>query len=416
MYFDPTKFFPIDTPVKEQGPRPRHLPGSPRRAPRLPPRPRVPAWTPPRLPPRVPRVPGMVPAARFIPGVGLAVTVAGIAVALYEHYPFNNTNNAHKFLPQGWVECFDCGRRPNAPDYGNAQVPALTGWRGTGGSGCSLPCLSGQSAGSEGAMMAGPTETFTIGAGINGAYLQDTRTGSGITRARQDRQIVRKAGTANAGPRQFVFHRVSAAPMPNPNIVRALPFVPSPNIEPGVPTVPTPAPEPVPTNWQFSTTPPGAPPPPPHTRSAPRPREKHNKNMSTTKAFGIWAWKMLDNVAELTEIVASFYDALPADIRKAAKCGKGINIGQYGTAVNVCMLQTMYDHWDKIDAADAFMNLAKNVAEDMTIGQFHKMVDKFLPPDAGFDRTIALYGVNSLEAEAAIAGKLKELFAVLGLE
>lgn len=140
------------------------------------------------------------------------------------------------------------------------------------------------------------------------------------------------------------------------------------------------------------------------------------KTQSRAAKVGIFLWDVLDTIAELSEIGGSLYDALPLDVRKKWNCADGINIGQYGTDMNRCKADALWHNWHKLDTAEAIMNIAKNVAEDMTIGQFHKWLSKITPPGFSWQKTALTHLSSHLGPEAYIAARLKELFRFLGLE
>lgn len=144
-------------------------------------------------------------------------------------------------------------------------------------------------------------------------------------------------------------------------------------------------------------------------------RYKERKMLSRAARIGIAAWDILDQYSELSEIGGAFWDALPKDIQKAARCPKNFTFGQYGNDLNRCQLDTLVANWDKIDPVEAFKNLAKNAVEDMTIGQFHKFLAKFYPPGISFQRTAITHAASKAKPEAYISGRLKELWEFLGI-
>ena len=180
---------------------------------------------------------------------------------------------------------------------------------------------------------------------------------------------------------------------------------------------PAPAPHPGEGSWQYTPNGPG-------TGGKPRPSGskppaagvKEKKVMSRAKKIGIALWGMLDDYAELSEIVGGFYDALPEDVRQKWNCADGINIGQYGTAANKCMGDALWHNWHLLDPNEAFMNVAKNIAEDMTIGAFHKFMSSFVPAGFSWQKTAMAHALSKTDVEAYMAKHLKELFRFLGLE
>lgn len=197
-------------------------------------------------------------------------------------------------------------------------------------------------------------------------------------------------------------------PAINPNVVRA-----SPAEAPAEwPQAATPVAEPVAWQWWSGT----GPPPVQHSSQPPRKGEKENKNRSTAARVGQYGWRLLDNVSELSEIAGALYDALPEEVREKWGCAKGVNIGQYGSDFNTCKMQALLHNWHSLDGRQAFMNIAKNVAEDMTIGAFHKFLSKISPPGFSWQKTAVTHLTSKLEVEAYISKRLKELFRFLGLE
>lgn len=192
---------------------------------------------------------------------------------------------------------------------------------------------------------------------------------------------------------------------PDPNPTRGSPGQdPSPWPEP-------PAPDLAPSEWGRSSD--GT--PPRHTSEPPPRGAREKKDMSRAKRFGIWAWNMLDTIAELSEIGGSLYDALPPEVRERWNCAEGLNIGQYGSDINACRMDALWHNWHHLDTDAAWRNIAKNIVEDMTIGQFHKWLAKVTPK--GFvSRTAFTHGLAQLQPEPYIAARLKELFEYLGID
>ena len=143
-------------------------------------------------------------------------------------------------------------------------------------------------------------------------------------------------------------------PRPDPNEIRFQPAYP-PEPDPYAPE-PSRPPKPWEVPWYWTDAPPQAPPPAPHKRQPPDRNTKEKKVMSRAKKIGILLWNILDNVAEFSEIGAALYDALPAEIRARAGCpkpsapttsgyGATTNVGQYGSSMNGCMVQTLWTNW-----------------------------------------------------------------------
>lgn len=226
--------------------------------------------------------------------------------------------------------------------------------------------------------------------------------------------------------------------LPNPNWVRNLPgqrpgTTPHPQAPPNPGEVPAPAPPaPLPPDPR-----PGVPFPsprtdfeqaandvvggliggsPPHARQPPRRNERENKNQSRAAKLGIAGFRALDTFSELSEIGQAFWDALPEEVKKAARCRtKNLQIGQYGAAINKCQLRAIINNWDKIDTNEAWKNIAKNLVEDMSIGEFHRWLAKAYPPGISFKRTAATHALSQVDPEAYISARLKELWEFLGV-
>ncbi|ATW62976.1 hypothetical protein [Citromicrobium phage vB_Cib_ssDNA_P1] len=345
---------------------------------------------------------------RVIPVIGGIMTAAEILDALTMENP------EPLGMPAPWYKAGDCGTRPCDPPYvrfGGQNSCAFGPYQGVFG-GHIFNCAASQGT---------PWEPWgtpvVVPANANRTiFLRSlASSGSGLIRARNDAAwwIGGTHPTLTSVPYNVPY---IAAPSPligqpiNPNALRNMPSAPpEPAIAPSTP-------EPVPDYWQWSNTPPGEPPPRQHQRRRPRKNEKEKKSLSRAARVGIFLWNLMDTVSELSEIGGAIYDALPEEIREKANCPEGINIGQYGSDFNACMADTLWKHWDKLDPAEMFMNIAKNVAEDMTIGAFHKFLDKMYPPGFSWRKTFGTHALAQTDMEAYIAKRLKELFTFLGLE
>jgi hypothetical protein len=166
----------------------------------------------------------------------------------------------------------------------------------------------------------------------------------------------------------------SLNPPAEPNMVRA---------SPGYPVNPSPAPEaPVAVpyiGWQ--STPPGQPPAPTHSSRPPRKGEKERKTRS--KQILIWLFRFLDTLSELSEILDSFYEALPDDVKDRWEKGRGSrgfldNAGQYGIDGADWKVQALWHNWHRVDTELALRNIARNSLQDELYGLLHKG----LPPGA----------------------------------
>lgn len=344
---------------------------------------------------------------RLVPGLALG---AAAATALDGWY----YRRLDPWLPGsgGWYLYHDCGTRPGAPPYVLSQ-----GYYGprirTAGSNTFPGCVAGQS-------MTGAIDAFAgIPANIPSIartiFLYDVGLTAGTQRGRID--LVWWRSTTGPSP-AFRFNPVGFAPapwsMPDPNVMRGAPGTPP---EPAPPTPgavpPAPAPAPLPPAWGW--TPGGGFRPPQHVRQPPGGNARDRKNVSRAAKIGRFLWGLLDTASELSEIGGAFWDALPEEIRERYGCTDAVSIGQYGFDLTTCKGRALWENWDQIDTAEAFKNLAKNVVEDMTIGQFHRWLSKMYPPGVSFQKTAATTALSKLQPEAYIAARLKELWEFLGI-
>lgn len=410
MYLKVDRYGDI-TDVPGQGATPKRFrPGiRPDRIPRGPPRIR-PVFTP---GPRPPRLPLPVRVAPIIGAVPALLWVGDVIDGLMRPIP-----NMNRYLPSGWVECFDCGRRPGYPSYAVTSGPSfvdyppLTGWMWQGSSNCFGPCLDAQAPSDVAHWLGGLSAPFTIPAAAGAIWLQDARyhvPSTGV-RARHDRLIRRITGS---GPVEFPYAAPwTIIPAPLPAAPPSPFYGPEPLPYPEPPALPEPPPY-----WQVAPNwPPMGPGPVPVSPKPPSPHQKEHKVFSRTKSVGIWLWRLMDTISELTEIGGAFYKALPKEIRDRYNCASGTNIGQYGSDLNACMARALWENWDQIDPGRAFIGIAENIVEDMTIGQFHKWLSRVSPPGFSWQKTAMTTALAKAQPEKYIAGRLKELFAWLGLD
>lgn len=255
---------------------------------------------------------------------------------------------------------------------------------------------------------------------IRGRFWFDTdRTDAGVTA--RDRSYWHSSWVRDAS-----FGPASWSPAPGRPFQWQIPFQPVrdinqfPNVLRQMPS-PRPASDPASNaveNPYFAPFNPAPQPLPPlsHSRQPPGSNVKEKKTLSRAARIGIAGWKLLDTFSELSEIGGAFWDALPEDLRNKSGCEEGgVSIGQYGNEVNLCQINFLVDNWDKIDTAEAFKNIAKNVVEDMTIGQFHAWLAKMYPPGINLQRTAITHFAGRLEAEKYIARRLSELWEFLGI-
>lgn len=310
----------------------------------------------------------------------------------------------------GWYLHQDCGIRPGAPPYTPGNIGPVWNWR----IGHTSNCLAGQApSATSGAWPADNQISSGVVGGIaptnETLMLSDRRNNSGLVRDRNDVTWWRDPGSwPETTLRRLPWQRVRVRQKLNPNLLRQLPS-PKPEVFPD--SAPAPRPEVIPSDWLWQSRP-GA---RPHQRTLPRPRVRENKNMSKAARVGIFLWRLMDTVSELSEIAGAFWEALPDDVKKRWDCGGTVQIGQYGSDVNACMVDALWHNWHRVDANEAFLNVAKNVAEDMTIGAFHKYIGD-LYPGFSLDRTKFTSALAQSDPELYIAEALKALFEAVGLE
>lgn len=120
--------------------------------------------------------------------------------------------------------------------------------------------------------------------------------------------------------------------------------------------------------------------------------EKERKVMPRSRAIGLALVRALDRLSESAEVVDSFYQALPADVRKRWEKGRGAHwakvngkwkwvglnrgladqAGQYGIDGADWKLEALWHNWHKVDYAQAIENVAKNELEDRVYGGIYK--------------------------------------------
>lgn len=415
---NPWRGRPGRSPYPKSLPRP-NVPVRPLFPTRPPPMPRVPL---PRFPVPIPGGAGLlrIP-ARFVPGIGWGLLGYEIYKYFYpdpEFLPYPAQEPI--IIPKGFYIWRDCGRRPGSPPFGTPPGLTPTGprqnvhynvWHDA------LICDQGRT------QWNGTVPLGTPFTPVYGKMQIDIKAGAlapdgrhqarGDVYLRKDDNVTIDPVDAKVvyAPTRYIPSSPAAPPMPDPNWVRGMPGpIPQPNpYEAPNPDLPT-----DPADWQAS--PGNQPLPRVHARRPPSRFEQEKKSLSKAARVGIFLWRMFDNFSEFTEIGGAFYDALPDDVRRKAKCGDGTStFGQYGSDVDACMLETLWNNLDKLDTAEAFKNIAKNVVQDMTIGQFHKWLAKVTPDGVSIERTVFTHGVSRLQAEAYIAKKLEELFDALGL-
>lgn len=442
MAFREWREWPQETWVPDRGARPRPKPGipdwvfapSPSHTPPIDPSQDIPGERlppargkprphgPPARPnfPNPPR-PKLPPPGGWLGGIGIGLGAAG-ALDAY----FDAARNPRPFVPPGyWVFRCASGLLPGMPPYMNTsspnQGPYLSLWAGQI---CNLS--SGQVPPALNAPLT-PYTTLHIGSTSRDTLiLSDSQLQSGTAlRFRNDvcwnyiQPGDHPAFDATYRPGTWPGLGPSPQPMPDPNNAPwpadAPGYNPVPSGAPSPETVPetAPAPQTAPPEWSWTS---GDTAPRPTYPRPPRPGTKEVKVISRAKRIGIFLWKLMDNISETTEIVAGFYKALPEEVQKRWDCGSGINIGQYGSDVNACMAKALWHNWHRIDPGRAFIEVTKNLVEDMSIGAFHKMMAKLYPPGFSVRRTVVTHALTKLEMEKYIAGHLSDLFEWMGLD
>lgn len=422
MYLKTRPDFDYDVPVTPERPgRPRPRRPSPKApTPQYPayrnPLPRDPLPNYPKFPkPKRPPLP--IP---YFPGAGAAGLGFGQWLDEWEWYKDERPWK----LPGDWYFVAECGRLPGSPPYRAGGSDYNDGPKLDVRSGHIHNCSGGQVPSGNWAPLQKPgtSDAFTVRTilldpftGNYTAFISDSSREP--HRFRHDQTYWHDSGKdildTNVWYRPIT--SFSGSPMPdgapmNPNVSRAGPGAPPWAPEP----VPQPEPPP-PVPWQWYAPGPPNPPPRPHMSRPPGPNEREKKVISKSARVGIFLWKLMDTISELTEIGGALYEGLPEDIRKKANCPDAVNIGQYGSDLNACMVETLIKNWHHLDAEEAIKAIAKNVAEDMTIGQFHKWLDKILPPGVSIEKTAITHLGSHIQPEVYIAGKLEELWDILGI-
>jgi len=296
-------------------------------------------------------LPGPVPGSRVLPLVGGILAAGELADALipYAHpYP-------QRVLGDEWVLVNDCGTRPAWAHYDFR-------------SGTISNCAAGQVPGPLYGEWPGVGEALSVAVGVGYGTLFLANATDPPLRFRNDMTWNRV--TTDATTVEIVNQPVGWAPDPifNPNDMR---FNPPKTLQP---PVVEPAEDPY---WilEVSNAPPTQP-PRPTPKKPPRPRVKERKSRVAKWYFR--AWQFLDDLSELSEIIASFYNALPEEIIEATKCNELDRSfdqwGQYGIGGADCMLAALYNHWDKVDPGLAVLNMARNSLQDDFYGLLYKYV------------------------------------------
>jgi len=156
-----------------------------------------------------------------------------------------------------------------------------------------------------------------------------------------------------------------------------------------------------------------------HLREPPDRRTKETKVLTRAGRFALALAKVMDGISEGSEVITSFYDALPEELRKQIekarfpnarwikdkRTGKwrkvgmdrpGDQYGQYGIEGADWKAQALWEHWDKVDMEAAMENLFENYVEDKVIGGIHRK----LPRN---------YGNANPEGDRVFAKRLEEL-------
>jgi len=174
-------------------------------------------------------------------------------------------------------------------------------------------------------------------------------------------------------------HGVAMLPPLDPNVMRNLPSVP---VAPSWVTDGPPVPVAPPVSGGRAVSASGVSVVSPGRREPPRRGVKERKSLTRSATVMIGIFKTLDAVSELSEVVDSFYDALPEYIRKRVErtwrreqafLDKA---GQYGIDRADMKIAAIWRHWEMIDTERAFKNLLNNAAQDWILGNIHKQMPK----------------------------------------
>ncbi len=89
-------------------------------------------------------------------------------------------------------------------------------------------------------------------------------------------------------------------------------------------------------------------------------------------------FNVLDKLSEAAEVVDSFYQALPKDVRKRWNRPErpGDQMGQYGAEGADWKLQALYHNWEKVNMNEAIKNVLANQLEDKLYGEAHRAKDR----------------------------------------
>ena len=331
-------------------------------------------------------------------GIGLALE-AGEMVDNLLRLPAPVPNPAN-----GWELIAEC---PTWAVKGINSWTSFTAYPGAATRATFNSCLDGQASGPPNFPVT-PLSGTTNGLG----FRHTVQNSSGSWRAQNQRLYGRPDVGVQKLPPAHTHTYAEGIPMigaqSNPNAMRR-----SPEAARSEPFPMRTGPKPAPDSWGWSSD--GTPPAEP-TSSRPEKGTREQKQRSRANRVGTFLWGLMDVASEYTEILDAMYDALPAKDRARWACAKGIGIGQYGSEMNTCKGKALFHNWHKMDGPTAFMNIAKMVTEDMTIGAFHKFLSRLYPPGFSIQRTAVTHLSSKAEVEAYIAKRLKELFKYLGLE
>lgn len=181
--------------------------------------------------------------------------------------------------------------------------------------------------------------------------------------------------------------------------------------------------------------------PPPPAPAPPKSNEKEKKVKTKGKAAAILAYRILDGISEVGDMVDAVYKSLPAALRRRIEGrqrksvrgldrgrtqdgrrvyydpvsntwktrrqignvapapyfrreGAGDQMGQYGIGGMDWKLRAIWDHWDQVDAPSAVRNLIANEIEDRAYGRAYAARDRLTlrgrnrPPPLYRDRGI----------------------------
>jgi hypothetical protein len=287
----------------------------------------------------------------------IAVSPAGRYIDLikFGHELLTKQTTSRAIAPTGWSLTARCFAGPPGNGWVSQSSISTAADR----------CLGAQ-AGTE---ISGPEAAASFHTGLTHAYWNALRTR--YTHILNYGRTLAKA-TATTTHRFHPGHRLNAAI--DPNVARALNLTPQPL------GITAPAPEPSPLYQRaveitIGARPSAAPSAFRASRSMPAGPKVHERK-GRGGELGAALFKALDVISEGSEVVDSFYQALPAATRKEwgrrNPKKREDNQGQYGLGGAEWKGQALYHNWDKVDLDKAIKNVLVNELEDRLYGAAHK--------------------------------------------